>query len=129
MIQFAKMTKYMDIPVVPDILFGVFLISWLISRQGLYSLAVLSVYHDLPMFVPLDEEGTPFTRTHWKIFMTLLSILVVLLLFWLVMIVRVALKVVRGQPAEDVRSDDELCVPKTILSVHLLTNDFSRQQQ
>ncbi|KAG9009842.1 sphingosine N-acyltransferase lag1 [Tulasnella sp. JGI-2019a] len=111
LLPFAKMTKYLDIPVLPDICFGVFLVSWLITRQGFFSAVVLSVIKDLPKWVPFKDDGIPgavFTYNAWLTFSVLLSCLAVLQLLWLVMIARVAIKVVRGAPADDVRSDDEI---------------------
>ncbi|KAG8862235.1 sphingosine N-acyltransferase lag1 [Tulasnella sp. 330] len=129
MTRLAKMTKYLDIPVVPDLLFVVFLVSWLISRQGFFSAVVLSVVNDLPKWVLFKDDGIPgavFTRNAWWTFSVLLSCLAVLQLLWLVLITRVAIKVVRGAPAEDVRSDDEISDDDE-LSPETPTNDTPRQ--
>jgi len=106
LLPLAKMLKYLGIPVMPDICFGFFLVSWLITRQGFFSAVVLSVINDLPKWVPF-EEGI-LTYNAWMTFSVLLSCLAVLQLLWLVMIARVAIKVVKGAPADDIRSDDEM---------------------
>lgn len=60
--------------------------------------------------------GVSFSRTAHRVFVALLSTLVVLLAIWLAMIARILIRVLRGGSAEDVRSDDEewVCFPWTI---------------
>ena len=108
--QFAKMLKYMGLEPLPDIAFGAFLLGWLVTRQGLFTAIVVSVIRDAPRIMPFVDDGVPgavLTRRAWLTYSTLLSGLAVLMLIWLFMILRVALKVVTGAPAEDTRSDDE----------------------
>lgn len=93
---------------VADVVFAAFLLSWLVTRQVLYNLVVLSVIRDTPRILGVgDCEGCVLsTRAYWT-YCTLLGSLGLLMLMWLIMITRVAWRVVSGNGAGDVRSDDE----------------------
>ncbi|KAG8927189.1 sphingosine N-acyltransferase lag1 [Tulasnella sp. 418] len=106
----AKMFKYMSLPVLPDITFGIFLLEWLLTRQIMYTMILKSLICDAPEIMPFKWDpanGYYFSERMFYIFITLLSLLLILLCIWFVMIARVAYGVVRGKPAEDTRSDDE----------------------
>lgn len=104
------MFKYVGKTLMADISFGIFFVSWLVARTWLFSLVVKSVIYDCPRLIPLVEKGVvgvSFSWTAHRVFVVLLSTLVVLLAIWLAMIARVLIRVLRGGSAEDVRSDDE----------------------
>lgn len=112
------------------------MVVWFISRHILYSFVWYSLYADAPREIrhgcywgsnanlqgpiptpkDLDHWTQPFRdpeglvcwdrQVEWA-FLGLLLALQVILLVWFGMIVRVALKVIRGGEAEDSRSDDE----------------------
>ena len=114
-----------------DFAFGVFLVTWVVSRHVVYVSILWSVYHDAPNIyscvlvdtgeqVSLDgisvlsahslgsyPDHTCFTKTIHMLFFYLLAMLQVITLVWLYMIGKVAYKVVAGTGAEDTRSDDE----------------------
>ena len=130
------MLKYLEIQPGCDIAFGTFMVVWLVTRHIFYSLVLWSIYSDLPQEIkygcywgptndlkgPIDPPDRfshllqPFYDPvglvcwnggiGWAFLITLLALQVILLL-WFVMIIRVAVKVVRGGEAEDSRSDDE----------------------
>lgn len=114
-----------------DFAFGVFLVTWVISRHVVYVSILWSVYHDAPHIygcvsvntgkrVSPDGISAPsahslgsypdytcFDRTIHMTFFYLLAMLQVITLVWLYMIGKVAYKVVAGTGAEDTRSDEE----------------------
>lgn len=94
------MFKYMSLEPLPDITFGLFLLSWLVTRQMLYPFVVWAVIYDVPRLVPI-------TWWSWITYSTLLTGLAILSLIWLIEIVRVAKSAVMGKPVEDTRSDEE----------------------
>jgi acyl-CoA-dependent ceramide synthase len=130
------MLKYLKYQKACDIAFGIFMLLWVASRHIVYPLLVYSVYRDLPIYIQLgcykgsntniegpfpipdglgyliapfiDPEGlicqTEATQTIW---LSLLIFLQAILLLWFSMIVRVAIKVLRSQEADDPRSDGE----------------------
>lgn len=109
-LPFAKMLRYISLPTLCDASFVVFLVSWLVSRQILFLLVIYSVYEDGPKFTRLEwapEKGRYFSHDAWFWYITLLVALQIILCIWFVQICRVAYKVVSGQGAEDVRSDEE----------------------
>lgn len=118
-------------------MFGVFLFVWIWTRHVFYLMACWSVYYDLPRSLkqpcfrgatghiegpfPAPEEGwshllEPFrdpegtvcmTDGVTKGFLTFLLALEVVICTWSFFIVRVTVRVLKGSPAEDVRSEDE----------------------
>ncbi|KAL9586251.1 MAG: hypothetical protein Q9212_001027 [Teloschistes hypoglaucus] len=117
-------------------MFGAFMLVWFVARHVLYGMVCYSVYAEIPkeitygcywgsnanlqgpIEVPNDVDHLlqPFrdpeglvcwdNRIKWG-FLTALLALQVILCIWFVMIIRVAVKVLRGGEAEDSRSDDE----------------------
>ncbi|KAH7105402.1 longevity assurance proteins LAG1/LAC1 [Auriculariales sp. MPI-PUGE-AT-0066] len=105
----AKMLRYLGLTTACDIAFGFFAVSWIITRQVLFSQIVWSVYH-LPRLVSFKwdpQSGHYLTPAAYWGFLTLLSALLVMFCVWSTMMFGVVYKVLRGQPAEDTRSDDE----------------------
>lgn len=119
-----------------DIMFGVFLVSWLLTRHIAYSLICWSIYADIPRIIGetcwtgpsgdlrgplpipdgydyllepfLDPQGLVcFGRLAKWLFLIPLLMLQVLNFVWLAMIARVARRVIRREGAEDSRSDEE----------------------
>lgn len=134
--QLAKLLKYLKYQKACDTAFGAFVISWIITRHMLYGMVVYSIYKDLPKHIAFgcykgsngDIEGpfpppdsweyliAPFkdptglvcqTETMQNMFVGMLLFLQGILLVWFTMIVRVVMKVLSGQSADDVRSDEE----------------------
>ncbi|WVW83313.1 hypothetical protein I302_105332 [Kwoniella bestiolae CBS 10118] len=106
----AKMLRYLSYSRSCDLTFVIFLISWLFSREiGLF-LVIKTSYLDAPRFIKFKwspSTGQYLTYETYLGFIGLVSLLWVLASIWFYMAVKVAVKVVRGQGAEDSRSDDE----------------------
>ncbi|KAI1623124.1 acyl-CoA-dependent ceramide synthase [Exophiala viscosa] len=136
LLSFAKILKYLHFQTSCDVAFGAFMISWFINRHVLYMLVCWSLYTHMPEEIqygcykgsvgnlqgPLptpdgwDHLTQPFRDPEglvcWNqnIGLTFLGMLLALqciMIFWFVMIVRVAYKVLTNQGADDSRSDDE----------------------
>ena len=133
----AKMLKYFHYNTACDVAFGVFLVTWFAARHVLYLLLLYSVFVHLPEAIPcgcysspnriaavpsaraptdLGKFLAPFTDSEgpvcWtnEVFFTfkfLLVALQVITCVWFGMIIKVALRVIKGGTAEDSRSDDE----------------------
>ncbi|KAF3481579.1 uncharacterized protein GIQ15_04338 [Arthroderma uncinatum] len=132
----AKCFKYLGFTTVCDILFGVFIAVWFVSRHVFYIMTCWSVYFDLPRVTkpacfrgsaeqlrgPLPASSTwsdllePFLNPVGTVcwgnnimigFLSFLLILQVMMMIWSVSIIRVAIRVLKGNGAEDIRSDDE----------------------
>ena len=130
------MLKYMKFQLACDIAFGVFMVVWFVSRHVLYLIVCYSIYVDIPKEItygcywgpngalqgPVSPPDRfrhlvqPFTDPEglvcWDgkiggIFLGMLLFLQVILSIWLSMIIKVAYKVIQGEEAEDIRSDDE----------------------
>ncbi|KAF1953439.1 longevity-assurance protein-like protein [Byssothecium circinans] len=139
----AKLLKYTGYSNACDVFFGLFVITWLITRHVFYPLVCWSIYKHSPTdmapgcyfpngaFIPASQTAeyealggnslwpnliSAYTNRDGAVcwnpsnrysFLTLLLALQAIILLWFVMIVKVVYKVVRGQNADDVRSDDE----------------------
>ncbi|KAJ4298378.1 Sphingosine N-acyltransferase lag1 [Collariella sp. IMI 366227] len=135
----AKCLKYLGYTTICDVMFGIFMLSWLIARHFLYLMVCYSVWahtsgDNMPNgcfkgpkdnitgpFDPPTEEGILYMleplwdsegivcfndSVKWA-FLSMLLFLQCLTIMWFTMILRVAVKVLKGGAAEDVRSDDE----------------------
>lgn len=109
----AKMLKYLGFSKVCDILFILFLISWIILRHGVYNVLF---YHASLNAGPLMKEMECFPGNDLKrcwspniirVFLLLLGGLQIITCIWMYFILKVAVKVVTGKAAEDVRSDED----------------------
>lgn len=134
--QVAKCLKYTGHNKVCDVFFGIFMVSWFVARHVFYVLVCWSVYAHAPYIISLGcyvgsnsnlvgpAEPPPglfylvepflsstgrvcFNHTVKWAFLGPLLLLQVITIIWFTMIVRVAIKVIRGDGAEDTRSDDE----------------------
>ena len=134
--QLAKMLKYLHFESLCNIMFGIFLATWLVARHGIYNSLCYSIYRDVPRVMPFacysgrdqeletnperlssswrylepffDQKGTIcLDRSVKWVFLGLLLMLQLLSIVWFGMIVRVALSVLKGEGASDTRSGDE----------------------
>lgn len=134
--KLAKCLKYCGFQKTCDAMFGLFVISWFVARHVLYMTACWSVYAHIPEMLTVgcfkgnneDMVGPvnpapglsylvePFINTSGMVchnetikwaFLTPLLFLQVLTIIWFTMIVRVVIKVLKGEGSDDVRSDDE----------------------
>ncbi|KAF2673017.1 putative longevity-assurance protein [Microthyrium microscopicum] len=132
----AKVLNYFRFRLACDIAFGVFLVSWFVTRHVLYNRVFWSVAVDLHAATPYgcyetttgrqvttdggsaiwanvlqpfnDQDGLVcFNKQIEYGFLGLLAGLQVLTIIWFGMIIRVAYGVLSGKKAEDTRSDDE----------------------
>lgn len=130
------MLKYLHFESLCNIMFGIFLATWLVARHGIYNSLCYSIYRDIPRVMPFacysgqdqeldtnperlssswrylepffDQKGTIcFDRSVKWVFLGLLLMLQLLSIVWFGMIVRVALSVLKGEGASDTRSGDE----------------------
>jgi acyl-CoA-dependent ceramide synthase len=133
---FAKILKYLKWTKTCDVTFGVFMVTWLLTRHVSYMAVCWSIYAHIPEEIQygcyrggdLDLEGPlpvpsgfdhltqpfrdPVGLVCWNngikwTFLGLLLALQCVMLVWFSMILKVAYKVVSGVGADDTRSDDE----------------------
>jgi len=133
---FAKCLKYLGYNTLCDFAFGLFLVTWIAARHVFYMMICHSVWRDIPRiinygcyhgkngditgpFTPPDRFGhlfTPFRDPEGTVcwndqikwgFLSALLFLQCITLMWFWMIMKVAIKVIRGGEAEDIRSEDE----------------------
>jgi len=106
----AKMVKYMGGTSICDIMFGLFMVAWLVTRHILFINVILSTSMDIPSYIPFKWDpanGHFVTNNIYVGFLVLMAFLQVLQLIWFTTILRVAYRVLTGGGAEDARSDDE----------------------
>lgn len=118
-------------------MFGVFMVSWFVARHVCYVITLWGIYTYMPATIsvgcyhgsqnnltgptPLPEHGwlhalEPFRNPSGTIchsdnvmwgFLGALGFLQMLTIFWFFLIVQVAVRVVQGIGADDIRSEDE----------------------
>lgn len=109
----AKVLKYSGFSTLCDIVFILFLISWIILRHGVYNYLFYRTWKysailmkDSQCVVGLVQKRcwNPFIINS---FLGLLGGLQIITCIWMYLIMKVALRVIMGQSAEDVRSDED----------------------
>ncbi|KAB5585640.1 TRAM1-like protein & [Coniochaeta sp. 2T2.1] len=133
----AKCLKYLGFGKICDVMFGLFMLTWFVARHVFYLMTCWSIYADTPRIIgdecyrggmndlegplPIPTEGWAhvfdqfynpkgyvcFGRNARNTFLSALLFLQLITIVWFGMIVRVAMKVLKGGAAEDTRSDDE----------------------
>lgn len=104
------MLRYLEFTTACDVLFVIFLVAWLFSRQVGLALVIRTCWVDAPRYIPFKwdpKAGMYLTKETYYGFIGLISILLLLASIWFYMACSVAIRVVRGLGAEDSRSDDE----------------------
>jgi acyl-CoA-dependent ceramide synthase len=111
----AKILKYCGFQQSCDIMFIIFMLSWVVLRHGVYiyvliftwTKARLIMNADCSKFLPGQFVKICYTDFQIDIFLLLLTFLQVITMIWMFMILRVAIRVIRGNSADDIRSDSE----------------------
>ncbi|OZJ06938.1 hypothetical protein BZG36_00116 [Bifiguratus adelaidae] len=106
----AKVLNYLGLRQVCDLTFGLFFVSWIITRQTLYPIIIWTTYRDPQRFLDMKwdpSKGKYFTSFTQNCYLGLFAALQVIILIWFFMILKVAWKVISGNSAEDTRSDSE----------------------
>ncbi|OAA78920.1 TRAM1-like protein & fumonisin [Akanthomyces lecanii RCEF 1005] len=132
----AKCLKYLGFTWICDVLFGFFVLSWVLARHILFVVTCWSVYHDLPRLTsdacyrgsaenlqgpfPIPDDWTrfiePFVDPSGVVcfgtniaygFLAFLISLQVMMMVWFTFIIKIIVKILQGERAEDVRSDTE----------------------
>ncbi|PNP80116.1 Fum18p [Fusarium nygamai] len=133
---FAKCLRYLGFTTLCDVVFCIFFITWIMSRHVLYLMTCWSVYSDVPRIIEpscfmgsaSDLHGPlPVPDDWWHLIepwlypkgivchsdnfrvsiLAYLLVLQVLMMIWFGFICKVAIGVLGGRAAEDVRSDVE----------------------
>ncbi|KAI8982175.1 TLC domain-containing protein [Mycotypha africana] len=110
LLSLAKVLKYLGFEVICNITFGLFTLSWPITRHIFYTIVIWSVavepkyYMDMTWNPAEGKYFTPFTQSIWVGSLVILNLLMV---YWFVMIVKVIVRLLTQDDACDPRSDDE----------------------
>ncbi|KAI1361104.1 TLC domain-containing protein [Xylaria arbuscula] len=132
----AKCLKYLGFSTLCDVMFGMFMVSWFVARHVFYMMVCWSIWRDAIHVMPIGcfygnnnnlkgplpipdgwnhwvepfrnpEGALCFSQTVVYGFLYTLLGLQAITIFWFFMIIRVAVRVLRGGSADDPRSDDE----------------------
>ncbi|KAF9200190.1 sphingosine N-acyltransferase lag1 [Haplosporangium sp. Z 27] len=105
-----KILKYQGYSAICDYLFGLFVVSWAITRHYLFPIIIMSLYNKPQKFMDMKwepEKGKYMDLTVQRGFLALLYGLEAVLCFWFLMIFKVIYKMFNGAAADDNRSHDE----------------------
>ncbi|KAJ1957439.1 Sphingosine N-acyltransferase lag1 [Dipsacomyces acuminosporus] len=109
----AKLFRYLNQEVLPNILFGLFTITWVITKHYLCLKMMVSIWTQGPSAIPVERRFPHYPNSYasYPIVFLLwgfLCILQAVLVYWFYLILSVLYKIlVKGQSADDNRSDDE----------------------
>ncbi|KAI7898301.1 TLC domain-containing protein [Cokeromyces recurvatus] len=109
-LSLAKILKYLGFTNVCNIAFGLFALSWPITRHIFFSCVIWSIVVEPSKYLDLQwdpSNGKYLTLKNIRLFLILLLILNVIMFYWFLMIVKLIIKVIKGTAANDPRSDDE----------------------
>ncbi|KAJ2264627.1 Sphingosine N-acyltransferase lag1, partial [Coemansia sp. RSA 451] len=112
-LSLAKLVRYLGNEMAPNILFGLFTISWVATKHYLCIKMMISIWTEGIFEVPMEKRfphcpdsfaSYPIVGFMWAI----LCVLQAVLIYWFVMILKVLEKVlIKGEDAADERSDEE----------------------
>lgn len=116
LLSFAKVLKYVGFTRACDVAFVLFMVSWIFGRHIVFLYQLWYAYFEAPKFVgnncvynELGELVACYSQAAHNTFGILMLILQVITCVWLYMIICVVVRVLRGENAEDTRSDSEDC--------------------
>jgi hypothetical protein len=107
LLALAKTLNYIGLQAICDVLFALFVLSWLITRHILFPFIIYSFTFRAPYFNAVGDGPDQMPTYAYYIFTGLICCLEVLCMWWFWLILKVVTKVVRGKKAEDVRSSAE----------------------
>ncbi|KAI8596008.1 TLC domain-containing protein [Dissophora ornata] len=105
-----KILKYMGYTTICDVLFGLFVVSWAITRHYLFPIIIMSLYNKPQKFIDMvwnPEQDQYMSLNVQRGFLALLYGLEAVLCFWFLMVFKVIYKMFNGAAADDNRSHDE----------------------
>ncbi|KAG7697607.1 hypothetical protein KL930_000338 [Ogataea haglerorum] len=112
-LSFAKILKYCGYQTFCDIMFAVFMISYIALRHVVYNYLFYHAYKNAykmhgtcEELAPLGDYKICYSNATVNIFLSLLGGLQLITIFWMFLIAKVAYRVISGDSADDVRSDD-----------------------
>jgi len=101
LLEFAKLLKYTGFQNACDVFFGLFALTWIVTRCGVFPFWILhSTFFDAGNFFELSPL--------YYLFLVLLGLLQLLNLIWTFMLVKAIKSAIVQQGAHDSRSDSEL---------------------
>ncbi|KAI8870387.1 longevity assurance proteins LAG1/LAC1 [Ramicandelaber brevisporus] len=104
----AKVFRYAGFSTFCDILFGGFVLTWLITRHFMFGYVWYATAYLVDDYVPYNwdpENGSYYTVNTKRVFYVLFTALMVLIHWWFLLIVRLIRKVLSGKNVDDNRSD------------------------
>ena len=111
----AKILKYCGFQTICDVMFVIFMVVWIILRHGVYVYVLWFSWikardimdMNCAKFLPGQFVKACYTDFQIDFLLILLAFLQIIMCIWMYMILRVAIRVISGGPADDVRSDSE----------------------
>lgn len=104
--------KYLGVPSrICDTSFGGFMVSWLYTRHYLYGYILHAFMFTAYEMIPFEldiAQGKWYCRELAWLPIFGLALLQILMIYWFAMILRIVVKILKGESAEDDRSEDEL---------------------
>lgn len=113
-LSFAKILKYSGFQTLCDVMFIVFMGVWIVSRHGFYNYVLYYTFRYARSIMNMNCNTIAgaaakmcYTDVQIDGFLALLAALQVIMCVWMYMILKVAIRVVTGGDADDIRSDSD----------------------
>ncbi|KAJ2723594.1 Sphingosine N-acyltransferase lag1 [Coemansia sp. Benny D115] len=109
----AKIFRYLGHEIMPNILFGMFSVSWIATKHYLCIKMMISIWTQGTSLVPQEKRFPHYPNSYASypivgFLWAFLLLLQIILIYWFVLILNVLQKVlIKGEEANDSRSDDE----------------------
>eukprot|EP01112_Ceratiomyxa_fruticulosa_P011456 TRINITY_DN3106_c0_g1_i1.p1 TRINITY_DN3106_c0_g1~~TRINITY_DN3106_c0_g1_i1.p1 ORF type:complete len:372 (+),score=49.19 TRINITY_DN3106_c0_g1_i1:431-1546(+) len=106
----VKMLKYANQEKAATVGFGLFMLVWFVTRHVFYAGVLYSVWFEFPKYLGFGYNPTSGFNLSYPVYVSFsvgLVVLQALLIFWFVMIVRLAIKVLSGEAPTDETDPDE----------------------
>lgn len=111
----AKILKYSGFQTICDVMFIIFMLSWIVLRHIVYNYVLwfswakarLIMNADCARYLPGEVVKICYTDFTIDCLLILLAFLQIIMCLWMYMILRVAYRVISGESADDVRSDSD----------------------
>ncbi|KAJ1648291.1 Sphingosine N-acyltransferase lag1 [Coemansia asiatica] len=109
----AKMLRYLNFDMLPNVFFGVFSVSWVITKHYLCLKMMISIWTQGTSLVPYEKRFPDYPNSYASVpivaaLWAFLLVLQIILIYWFTHILKVLHRVlIKGEEAQDTRSDDE----------------------
>ncbi|KAJ1922518.1 Sphingosine N-acyltransferase lag1 [Tieghemiomyces parasiticus] len=108
----AKVLGYIGLQRLCDITFVIFVFVWIATRHIIFGILIWSTYFESPVVYDHPRYNDPTAEIHYSrgsqfFFLSCFAILQTIIIYWFVLIIKIVIRVLRGDVTADNRSSGE----------------------